>query len=85
MLSTTIAISTKTSPRISICTGTCPSEVSTNCGRIAAKNTAAFGFVNPTTKPSRRIRRPLFGAGGFPSASASDRRFWNVRTPSQTR
>ena len=57
-------------PRTSICSGTCPSDGSMNCGRIAAKKTAAFGFVSPTTKPSRRMRRPLFGVDRPPERRA---------------
>ncbi len=71
----------KTTPRTSICSGTCPSDGSVNWGRIAAKKTAAFGLVIPTTNPSRRMRRSLFSSTGPRRAAASERRFWNVRTP----
>ena len=58
---------------------------SVNCGRIAAKKTAAFGFVTPTAKPSRRIRRSFFGATGAPSAAASRPPAAKRPDPSQTR
>jgi hypothetical protein len=47
----------------------------------AAKNAADFGFVTPTTNPSRRIVRVPFGTTVASSISASERRARIVRTP----
>src|SRR6266516_781008 len=55
VLSDSSAIATNTSPNTSSCSDTWPASGATNCGSTAAKNTADFGLVTPTTNPSSTI------------------------------
>ena len=68
-----------------ICNGTFPAVRSTNCGKIAAKNTITLGLVTPTRKPSSMRRATVLRSTLAPSASASERRCLIACTPRKTR
>lgn len=76
---------TATSPSTAIWTGAGAPPGATNWGRMAAKNTIAFGFATPTTTPSRKTERRRRTAISFPSAAARPLRCRTAWMPSHTR
>ena len=84
-LSETTPMVRKMPPSRSSWSGTWPRAGSVNWGRTTVKMMTAFGFVRPTTKPSRTMVRVPFGTWVASARSASGRRRRIMRTPSTTR
>ena len=69
----------------SICPGTCPALRLMNCGRTAPNRMYAFGFVTPTTTPSRSARQPSRVPAADDIATARECRCLIACTPRNTR
>src|ERR1022692_2137571 len=74
ILSRTRAISGNKAPSSSICSGRCPAPRLVNSGSTTTKNTMVFGFIAPTTNPSRTARPAGTGLDPAARASATHRR-----------